>query len=342
MVVLTSGLRTHQLRDDNRLQTVEIGEMRILGITRVGYHHNESSSMYARNVRYESHSRYNSARSSRDTHRDDYTPSNDYHKQPRRSEFDDDLHRAFNALLNNRCSTTKLKKNEERIPRVYETFYDNMVNYLEKFDGVKLKEKLADKDNEDETREFMSNMFHVAVIGALAGKYVFHQNIGFEKSCRQRYEGLNLTNDMVKRLSFSMYSMAGRSDLFCLPKTYKVTNYRRSEPSRQKSPRDNDYNTHQSTRHDYNYGQQPAAINGANVHSVHTQSTSTVPDVSSSQQHQPIASYYTQQQYDAYYSNGQFAHYPVSNECLYNYSTAPQQQQDNTIAGSDGSKTGHY
>ena len=142
-----------------------------------------------------------------------------------KSEFDEDLHRAFNSLLNHRCSAEVLRKHETQYPVCADSFYDNIVNLLELFNGASLVEKLIRKENEAEARTFLTHMFNISVLGTMVSKYVYIDNCGFEKSAPHKYSMLNLNSDEVKRLSHTMFSVSANSKYINLPKAYKVNKY---------------------------------------------------------------------------------------------------------------------
>jgi len=105
-----------------------------------------------------------------------------------------------------------MKKNENTYPVVYETFYDNIINLLEKFTGAKLAQKLQAPENENEARLFLTNMLRVSTLGMLVSKYVYLNNCGFEKSAPYKYEKLNLNCENVKHCTQTLFSLCCNSN----------------------------------------------------------------------------------------------------------------------------------
>ena len=110
-------------------------------------------------------------------------------------------------------------------PVIGDTFYDNIINLLETFTGVRLAQKIYAPENESEARHFLTHMLRVSTLGMLASKYVYMNNCGFEKSAPYYYKKLNLNSDHIKQCASTLFSVCCNPHYINLPKNYKVNKY---------------------------------------------------------------------------------------------------------------------
>ena len=107
-------------------------------------------------------------------------------------------------------------------PFISNTFYENIVQLLEKFASVNVIHQIFKKENEDEAHTFLTHMLRVATLGMLTSKYLYLNNCGFERNATRFYKKLGLSSDHVKQCCSTLFSICCDANYINLPRNYQA------------------------------------------------------------------------------------------------------------------------
>lgn len=150
------------------------------------------------------------------------------------TNFESDVQSAYYGLVNNNVSTKNMKS-LENFAKDHEnmdyTFYENIVNFIEKLCGYSIAREILNPKNRNEAKEFINHCLCAATVGVLAGKYVYNQDMNFNHRASFSYPGLGLeSRSNVKDILYKLFSSCAQERYVQLP-TSQVKFHRRRPSS---------------------------------------------------------------------------------------------------------------